>query len=326
MVATSIRGYLQNGVLYPTTTVRGFMSRGALITSASLREYETAGGGQPPPDPTLGSLIYGVSGTPGNFATGYNAQVTNLHVLAGYHYDSSSTPSYSVIAGVPASHDMLYQTKAAGDAALQNLVDSFPNTRAGKVYLHWDNEIDRKVKNSNYTMAYWQGRCDSLFSKIAASGKTYIIPSVEIQYQALQQSNQNNPANWANLNNYLRTGIGAIFWSAYASMHDVGGHEVYVANPVVMPNTINAYMQDHPTLTWGTVSGWPIDAAHTNDTQSYINRRNWVASNTSTMLASTATYYLWFDLLYNGLDYLIEDDPTYLQPVWQDALTTVGQW
>lgn len=271
--------------------------------------------------PTAATMQYGVSATPtGNgFENGYLEQVADIGATVGYLYGQD--PRYADFDGIPATHDLWLQTKATTRAQYDAMIASMPATRAGKVFLHYHNEPEDQIGSGSMTMAQWQSRCDQLFAAIAASGKTYIVPSIEIMYYTLQQTNKGSfGANGERkVANYIRPGLKQIGWSAYAEkkLDSTGQHEVAGTSTTTMPNTIKAWHAANPGYGFSIITGWAVDTAYLSDQITLDRRRTWLRDSATNLKAAGAQHYMWFDIPWSNGDYRIETDPGLLA-VWND--------
>lgn len=280
------------------------------------------------------TVRYGVSASY-NWPTGYLDQVAALHANVGYYYNGYGPQNWSLMGSIPSTHALFYETKQTTRSQYDAMLADFPATREGPVYLHYHNEPEDQIEDGAFSMAQWQSRCDDLFAAIAASGKTYIIPSIELMIWTLTLTNNGkwndgtHPDGARYVHNYIRPGLKHIGWSNYAEKKVSGGHEVATASPTGMPIKIHDYMATLPGVTWSSITGWPIGDAYVNDPVSVQNRLTWTETVEANLKAAGSKNFMWFNVLWPQGDspgnYQIQDDPG-MYTWWQDVLTAAGQW
>ena len=254
-------------------------------------------------------MKYGVSATSGSFNTGYLQQVQESEASVGYFYGQD--PRWSSVSAVPASHDLWMQTKATTKAAYVAMLASFPATRSGKVYLHYFNEPEDQIERGDFTLAQWQQRTDWLYEAIKESGKSYVVPAVEIMYWDLVQTNKGTAGPARQIGNYLRPGVKAVGMSAYAEKKVSNGHEVASTSPTVMPATIHAW-STKVGLPVSVITGWAVATEYLNDPVTLANRVAWTKTAAANLELAGVAHMMWFDIPWSNGDYRLRSDPNLL--------------
>ena len=263
-----------------------------------------------PVAPGAAPMKYGVAATPGDFNSGYLAQVKEYGATVGYFYGQD--PRWSDVAAVPDDNDIWLQTKATTKAAYQRMLASFPRTRTGNVYLHYFNEPEDEIEGGEFTLAQWQQRTDWLYEAIKESGKSYVIPSVEIMYWDLLLTIKGTDRQARTVDNYLRPGVQAMGMSAFAHTKVSGGHQVASTSPVKMPEAIGAWSRQNG-LPVSVITGWAVDQAHIGDPVTMANRVAWTKAVAALLSAEGIAHLMWFDADWSTGDYRLSQDPHLLE-------------
>ena len=268
----------------------------------------------PAPAPAPTSMRYGVSATSGSFNTGYLQQVKESEATVGYYYGQD--PRWSAVSETPEGDDLWLQTKATTKAAYVAMLASFPAKRTGKVYLHYFNEPEDQIERGDFTLAQWQQRTDWLYEAIKESGRSYVVPSVEIMYWDLVLTNKGKAGPARLIDNYLRPGVKAVGLSAYAEKKVSNGHEVASTSPTVMPATIGAWSRK-TGLPVSVITGWAVADSYLTDPVTLANRVSWTKTAAANLELAGVSHMMWFDIPWSNGDYRLRSDPRLLQ-AWRD--------
>jgi hypothetical protein len=230
-------------------------------------------------------MVFGVSNSASvwDYVT---RQTTELKARAMYQYGQTTT-LWGKLATVPDSHDIWFQSLTTSASGADSLIASMPDTRTGKVYLHFKNEPEDNMSAAAY-VAGAKVLYDAV-DRARAKGRdlSYIVKAAELNGYQLIKGTDERP--------FVPAGCQCVGWSVYGGQKVVNGHADWAVSPQQWVDTISTAMQDIKLPFSVAAGGLPLTAAQLNDSVSRQNRVNGMVTLAENFKNLGARHFMWYD-------------------------------